>query len=111
MVLVCRAVEARRCVVQSAVRLPGLRMREDLERNLQALVTESTLRQAESVASILPDVAADRRGRALGAAASWSRRSVCAGVGPVPGRLGFALPAIADTRTVRRRAGRLVAAP
>jgi hypothetical protein len=25
-------------------------MREDLERNLQALVTESTLRQAESVA-------------------------------------------------------------
>jgi hypothetical protein len=86
-------------------------MREDLERNLQALVTESTLRQAESVASILPDVAADRRGRALGAAASWSRRSVCARVGPVPGRLGFALPAIADTRTVRRRAERLVAAP
>jgi hypothetical protein len=29
-------------------------MREDLEHDLQALVTDSTLRQAESVATILP---------------------------------------------------------
>lgn len=86
-------------------------MREDLERDLQALVTESTLRQAESVASILHEVAADRRGRALCAAASWSRRFVCARAGRVPGLSGFAPPAIADTPTVRPHAGPRVAMP
>jgi len=86
-------------------------MREDLERDLQALVTDSTLRQAESVVPILHEIAAGRRGRALCAAASWSRRFVCARVGPVPGLLGFAPPAIADTSTVRPRAGPRVAAP
>jgi hypothetical protein len=86
-------------------------MREDLERDLQALVTDSTLRQAESVAAILHDVAADRRGRALGAAASWSRRFVSARAGRVLGPLGFAPPVIADTPTVRRRAEPRVAEP
>src|SRR5438445_8051935 len=84
-------------------------MREDLERDLQALVTDSTLRQAESIVPILHEIAADRRGRALGAAASWRRRFVCARAGRVPGPLGFAPPAIADTPTVRRRAGLRVA--
>jgi len=73
-------------------------------------VTDSTLRQAESVVSILHDVAADRRGRALGAAASWSLRSVCARAGRVLGHLAFAAPAIADTPTVRQRAERRGAA-
>ena len=80
-------------------------MREDLEQDLQALVTDSTLRQAESVVSFCHDVAADRRGRALGAAASWSRRFVCARAGRVPGPLGFAPPAIGGTPTVRPHAG------
>lgn len=74
-------------------------------------MTESTLRQAESVASILHDVAADRPGRVLSAAASWNRRFVCARVGPVPDRLGFVPPAIVDTSTVRPRAGSRVGAP
>jgi hypothetical protein len=86
-------------------------MREDLERNLQALLTDSTLRQAESVIAILYEVAADRRGRVLGAAASWSRRFVCARVEPALGPLGFAPVAIADMPTVRRRAGRRGAVP
>jgi hypothetical protein len=79
--------------------------------NLQALVTDSTLRQAESVAFILHDVAVDRRGRALCAAASWSRSFVCARAGPVPGRLGFVPPAIADTSIARPRAGPRRGAP
>ena len=84
-------------------------MREDLERDLQALVTDSTLRQAESVVSILHDGAADRRGRALRAAASWSRRFECGPVGLVPGRSGFAPRAIGDMSTARPPAGRAVA--
>src|SRR5260370_24221671 len=51
-------------------------------------------------------IAADCRGRALCAAASWSQRFVCGRAGPVSGPLGFAPPAIADTPTVRPRAGR-----
>ena len=86
-------------------------MREDLERDLQALVTDSTLRQAESVVPILHEIAAGRRGRALCAAASWSRRFVCARAGDVPGPLGFAPPAIGDTPTVRPRAGPRGAVP
>jgi hypothetical protein len=85
-------------------------MREDLERDLQALVTDSTLRQAESVAFILHDVAVDRRGRALRAAA-WNRSFVCARAGPVPGHLEFAPPAIADTCIARPRAGPTLGAP
>jgi hypothetical protein len=68
-------------------------------------VTDSTLRQAESVAFILHDVAVDRRGRALCAAASWTRSFVCARAGPVPGHLGFVPPAIADTCIARSDAG------
>src|SRR5260370_8620814 len=56
-------------------------------------------------------IAADCRGRALCAAASWSQRFVCGRAGPVSGPLGFAPPAIADTPTVRPRAGRRGASP
>jgi hypothetical protein len=81
---------------------------EDLERNLQALVTDSTLRQAEPVAFILPDIAVDGRGRALGAAASWSRRFVCARAERVRSHLAFVRPAIGDTSTAH---GRVAAKP
>jgi len=74
-------------------------------------VTDSTLRQAESVAFILHEVAVDRRGRALCAAASWSRSFVCARAGPVPDRLGFVPPAIAATSIARPRAGPRLGAP
>src|SRR5207247_6769671 len=56
-------------------------------------------------------LAADHLGRALGAAASWSRRSVCARAGRVPGHLAFAAPAIAGTPTVRGRAATRVVTP
>ena len=74
-------------------------------------MTDSTLRQAESVAFILHDVAVDRRGRALCAAASWTRSFVCARAGPVLGRLGFVPPAIADMSIARPRAGPTLGAP
>ena len=86
-------------------------MREDLERDLQALVTDSTLRQAESVAFILHEVAVgSSRARAL-RCSPWSRSFVCARAGPVPGRLGFVPPAIADTSSARPHAGPRLGAP
>jgi hypothetical protein len=88
---------------------------EDLERDLQALVTDSTLRQAEPVTLILPDIAADDRGRTLGAAASWNRRFGYARAERAPSRSPFVRPAIADTSTARRpvaaRPGAPVSAP
>jgi hypothetical protein len=74
-------------------------------------VTDSTLRQAESVAFILHDVAVDRRGRALCAAASWNRSFVCARAGHVLGRLGFVPPVIAAMSIARPRAGPTLGAP
>jgi hypothetical protein len=79
--------------------------------DLQALVTDSTLRQAEISPLHFPTVvAADRRG-ALSAAASWTRRFVFARVGAVPDFLGFARRAIAGMSTARRGAGTRAATP
>ena len=84
---------------------------EDLERNLQALVTDSTLRQAEPVTFILPEIGAADRGRTLGAAASWSRHFGCARAERAPSPSPFVRPAIADTSTARRSVAARPGAP
>jgi hypothetical protein len=67
-------------------------------------VTDSTLRQAEPVTIILPEIPAGDRGRALGAAASWNHCFACAPVERARSPSAFVRAAIAATSTARRRA-------
>ena len=74
-------------------------------------MTDSTLRQAEPVTVILPEIAAADRGHPLGAAASWSRRFGCARAERAPSP-SLCLPrAIADTSTARQRVAARPGAP